>query len=103
METKINAFLLGDWVKIVGHSMLTGCVGFVLKRDKYEDHYRVLVTRDSNGNKTRGAIWVDESQLVLYGTCHEEDDLLFLIDVALDMKDEEWFKELTEQLPLANF
>jgi len=103
METTSNTSMFGEWVKIVGHSMLNGFVGFVLKHDKQDGRYRLLITRDSRGHKTRGALWVDESQLVLYGTCHEEEDLLFLIDLALDMKDEEWFKELTEQLPLANF
>lgn len=103
METTSNTLMLGDWVKIVGHSMFTGFVGFVLKHDKKEESYRVLITRDSRGHKTRGALWLDEDQLVPCLTKRDEDDLLCLIDMALDMKDESWFKELTEKLPLINF
>ncbi|MCM3573308.1 IDEAL domain-containing protein [Mesobacillus subterraneus] len=103
METTSNALMVGDWVKIVGHSMLNNFAGFILKHDKNDERYRILITRDSRGNKTQGALWVDESQIVLYQTIRDEDDLFCLIDMALDMKDEEWFKELTNMLPLGNF
>lgn len=103
METTSNAFMVGDWVKIVGHSMLNNFAGFILKHDKNDERYRILITVDSRGNKTKGALWIDESQLVPYITNHDEDDLLFLIDMTLDMKDEEWFKELANMLPLGNF
>lgn len=100
MDSTLQNVVVGDWVKIVGHSMLNGFVGFVLNHDKSDQRFRILITRDSRGNKTKGALWVDESQLVSYITKRDEDDLLFLIDLALDMKDEEWFKELASKLPL---
>lgn len=103
MESISHGISVGSWIRIVEHRLLRGYVGFVLKQDKDDERFRVLITRDSKGDKTHGALWVHEDQVVPYRTSRDEDDLLLLIDMALDMKDENWFKELTDKLPLANF
>jgi hypothetical protein len=101
IEPKVKA---GDWVCIINHRSKNGFLGFISKIDRESEGYQIIITKDRKGRKTPNLlIWVDLEQLVPILEYKDEDDLLALIDLALDLNDKEWFMELTEQLPLVNF
>jgi hypothetical protein len=90
---------IGEWVKVIGHDYLEGYVGYITDFDPV-DGYRVRITKNSKGKsfKKRDK-WIDADQIIPLSVEKEEDDLLALIDVALDTNDKEWFLELTSRLP----
>jgi uncharacterized protein YpiB (UPF0302 family) len=102
MQITDITFKPGEWVQIIDHR-LKHCTGFILKYDALDENYRMMVTRDSNGKPLREKITIEEDQLLPTRIFKDEDDLFALIDLALDLNDKEWFMELTEKLPLANF
>jgi hypothetical protein len=92
----------GAWVKIVNHLFLTGFTGYVFRIDPIDDNYKIMLTSDPKGRPTKGNVWIDFEQLLLYGNQneHDEDAILSMIDLALDMNDKEWFLELNSKLPI---
>jgi hypothetical protein len=90
---------IGEWVKVIGHDYLEGYVGYITDFD-IVDGYRVRITKNSKGNSfKKGGKWLDEEQIIPLPVKKEEDDLLALIDLALETNDKEWFLELTSKLP----
>jgi uncharacterized protein YpiB (UPF0302 family) len=102
METVEETFKPGEWVQIIDHRM-RGCTGYILKYDALDDEYRMMITRDSKGKILQGKFYIKADQLVPIKESKDEDDLLALIDLALDLNEKEWFMELTEQLSLRDF
>lgn len=47
----------------------------------------------------KSSLWVEKELVYPCKDSINEDDLPALINLALDTKDEEWFRELTAQLP----
>jgi hypothetical protein len=90
---------IGVWVKVINHDYLEGYVGYITDFDPV-DGYRVRITKDCKGKsfKKRDK-WMDEEQIIPLPIKKEEDDLLALIDLALETNDKEWFLELTSKLP----
>jgi hypothetical protein len=102
MEVADKKLSIGDWVEIVD-SVLSGCKGFILSISPEANALKIQITRNSKGQGITGKTWLDFSQVIPYSIDHLEDDALHqLIDMTLDMKDEEWFNELTEKLALNN-
>jgi hypothetical protein len=90
---------IGEWVKVIDHDYLEGYVGFITDFDLV-DGYRIRITKNRKGEALKkGHKWVDEDSIIPLSVRKDEDDILALIDLALDMNDEEWFQELTSQLP----
>jgi hypothetical protein len=100
MYYKTSTIKKGDWIKIVNHRFLEGCTGFVSKYSDLDDEYKIIVTKNAKGKQIKGSVWLDEDNLLLFGEHQEEEDILSMIDLALDLNDKEWFEELTKQLPL---
>ena len=97
-------FKIGDWVLFAYNNRFSGYVGFINKFDSNDNEYRVFITRDPDGKPVKGGIWADSSNLIYYNNASlDEDDLWSLIDVAIDLKDRDWFLELTAKLPISNF
>jgi hypothetical protein len=91
---------IGEWVKVIDHDYLDGYVGFITDFDLLDEEYRIRVTRTRKGEPiNRSHKWVEVASVVLLPIEKYEDDLLALIDLALDTNDTEWFFELTSQLP----
>jgi hypothetical protein len=89
----------GQWVKVIDHDYLEGYVGFITDFDLV-DGYRIRITKNRKGEALKkGQKWIDEGSIIPLSVQKDEDDLLALIDVALDTNDKGWFQELTSQLP----
>jgi hypothetical protein len=89
----------GEWVKVIDHDYLEGYVGFITDFDLV-DGYRIRITKNRKGEALKkGHKWIDKESIIPLSVQKDEDDLLALIDVALDTNDREWFQELTSQLP----
>lgn len=88
---------VGEWVIIAG-GRFHRWVGYITKYDFEDDRYYVRLTIDSAGVVVNTGIWFDTDRLLTFEASLEKDDLLALIDLALDMNDKEWFLELSSQL-----
>lgn len=96
--------VIGEWVQVIDkNKFLDGRTGYIDHFDLWNSKYRVRFTTDSNGEPSLGASWVPEEFLVSINDERHENDLSFLIDLALETNDKEWFQELTSKLPLENF
>jgi hypothetical protein len=90
---------IGEWVKVIDHDYLYGYVGYITDFDLFEG-YRVRLTKNSKGKSFKnGSKWMGEEQIISLPVGKSEDDLLALIDIALETNDREWFLELTSKLP----
>ncbi|MEK4149037.1 IDEAL domain-containing protein [Robertmurraya sp. FSL W8-0741] len=98
METIRSQFEVGDWVRVV-NSRGQEFIGFVLKRDPDDGDVKVQFTSDPKGKSMKSSLWVEKELVYPCKDSINEDDLPALINLALDTKDEEWFRELTAQLP----
>jgi hypothetical protein len=98
MELTDEVFKVGEWVT-VDSGFIKGFTGFIIKYDFAGDRYFVNLTKTANGNPIDAGRWIDEERLIPPKKFKEEEDLLALIDMALDTNDREWFAELTSQLP----
>ncbi|EFV78978.1 hypothetical protein HMPREF1013_00862 [Bacillus sp. 2_A_57_CT2] len=87
----------GEWVRIV-NCRLSGHSGYILKYDPEDHTYKLMLTKDPNGRTLVKSKWIN-ADYVMKDRHRDEDELLALIDYALDMNDKEWFLELTAQLP----
>lgn len=101
---KEHDFAKGEWVELIPisdefHQNARGSMGFitVIKPDEYVA--KVLFIRHGTGRPIRKLEWIDIENLNKVPEMVEEDHLYTMIDMALDMKDKEWFKELTQRLP----
>jgi hypothetical protein len=90
---------IGEWVKVIDPNYLIGYVGFVTDYDPIDEEYRIRFTRNSKGKPIKGHKWVNVDSVMTLTIGKEEDDLLALIDLALETNDREWFSELTSKLP----
>lgn len=94
---------IGEWVK--GKTKDGEFVyGFI---DDYDPSYRIFKVRvmESDNEEIAGQmISIKETNLKRMETTvtYSKQTLLDLIDVALAVKDENWFKELTSQLAMVN-
>jgi uncharacterized protein YpiB (UPF0302 family) len=86
----------GDWVIILYRPRV---VGYITGVSQLREQYRIKVVRTFLGKKIEAEYWFDFNEVIPYKNTLEEDDLLQMIDLALDIKDEQWFKELQERLP----
>lgn len=98
METSKKPFSKGDWVEVVD-TRLRGCTGYILNGLLDEEGYKVKLTADQRGNHIEAVIWIGREDLAPCVHLIDDDDLLTLIDLALETNDKQWFLELTEQLP----
>jgi hypothetical protein len=91
---------IGEWVKVIDHDYLNRYVGFVTEYDLVDESYRLRLTRNSKGKSLeKGYAWVEKESIIFLPVQKDEDDLLALIDLALDTDDKEWFIEITNLLP----
>ncbi len=97
MDVIEQRFEEGEWVRIV-NCRLAGCSGYIVRYDPEDHTYKLMLTKDSNGRPTVKSQWIN-ADYVMKDRLRDEDELLALIDHALDMNDKEWFMELTAQLP----
>jgi hypothetical protein len=100
MDWLNEPLLVGTWVKIELH-MLKNFTGFITKFDHEEEQYHVQLTKNAQGKQTAGILWV-ESEYVVPADDESQYFRSGLIDTTLDLKQKEWFLELTEKLPLEN-
>lgn len=98
METVEETLKPGDWVEIVDHH-LAGYSGFILRYSIAENTYKVKITKDSKGKQLLKALWFDVDQVVTVHHSTDEEDIMSLVELALQTNDKEWFMELTAQLP----
>jgi uncharacterized protein YpiB (UPF0302 family) len=89
-------FSEGDWVKDQN-----GRLGFVtgIYRD---NQITARFIRSSNGYpiKSTSIMHTNDIKLAPLESTLEEDDLYYLIDLALKTNDKDWFKELSSKLPV---
>lgn len=89
---------IGSWIIIVGHPFLTGCTGYITEEDKDVEEFRIRITKNKKGNHVRKYyLWINYDRVVP-DRFKDEDDLLALIDLAIDLNDKEWFLQLTEEV-----
>lgn len=101
MEVMDGLFKVGDWVTVDG-GFVQGFTGYIIKCDFVDDRCFVNLTSTENGDAINSGRWIDLDRLVP-AKKFEEEDLFTLIDMALAMKDAEWFNELTSQMQNVNF
>lgn len=87
----------GTWVQIV-NCRLSGFSGYIVRYDLEDHTYKLMLTKDPKGSPIVKSQWIN-ADYVMKDRLRDEDELLALIDHALDMNDKEWFLELTSQLP----
>ncbi|MFE4523447.1 IDEAL domain-containing protein [Cytobacillus firmus] len=87
----------GEWVQIV-NCRSSGFSGYILRYDSEDHTYKLMLTKDPNGRPIVKSKWIN-ADFVMKDIHRDEDELLALIDHALDMNDKKWFLELTAQLP----
>jgi hypothetical protein len=92
-------FDIGGWVKVTRNDYLDW-VGYIQEKHPILNQYRVYMTLDGDGKQ------VFHKQQMILGVFNfemEEAELAtgfdtsFLIDIALDTKDEEWFLSLWKE------
>jgi uncharacterized protein YpiB (UPF0302 family) len=92
---------VGDWVYYVGaeYDHLDGALGFIV--DVERTCYLVEFTQTYNGDPIRTQKYVELDDVIPAEKPEEtpmtEYSLQTLIDLALQTRDHEWFKELSEQ------
>jgi hypothetical protein len=91
----------GEWVKIV-FGRFEGFIGYVLRYDLIDEKYKVMVTKNPQGETARGKVLVDSDDLTLLEIPKDEDDILELIDLALDSGDKDWFMKLSGMMVTIN-
>lgn len=89
---------LFDWI-IVTRGEHTGVIGVVEKMDDKDRQAFVAAYKHEKGHKVTGKSWFDWSIVKALPPSKDEDDLLALVDLSLQTKDEDWFMELTARLP----
>lgn len=95
MQSKCETVITqGEWIAIT-YGRLQGYIGYVLKFDLIDERYKVMVTSDPQGKVARGKVWVEPDDLTLLEVSKDEDDILSLIDLALDSGDKDWFIKLS--------
>ncbi|USK54388.1 IDEAL domain-containing protein [Cytobacillus solani] len=98
MEVIEKRIAPGEWIRVT-HCRIRGYTGYVLKYDIVDDVYKVHITKNRHGERVSVITKIDSDCLVEYWTFTKEDDLLAMIDLALDTNDKEWFEELSALLP----
>lgn len=98
MEVIEKRIAPGEWIQVT-HGRIRGYTGYVLKYDIVDDVYKVHITKNRHGERVSGIAKIDSDCLVECWSFKDEDDLLAMIDMALDTNDKEWFEELSAQLP----
>jgi hypothetical protein len=88
---------VGKWIQVVDHLFITGFVGFITGCDEAKNKFQVILTKDDQGRPffDTNDFLIAASQLELLEESLDENCLLTMIDMALETKDEQWFKELT--------
>jgi hypothetical protein len=97
MDVIEQRFEEGEWVRIV-NCRLGGCSGYIVRYDAEDDTYKIKITKNAQGRAFVKNQWIN-ADFVMKDRHRDEDELLALIDHALDMGDKEWFLELTALLP----
>ncbi|USK46323.1 IDEAL domain-containing protein [Cytobacillus oceanisediminis] len=87
----------GTWVQIV-NCRLSRFSSYIVRYDPEDYTYKLMLTKDPKGRPIVKSQWINADYVMKDGF-RDEDELLALIDHALDMNDKEWFLELTAQLP----
>ncbi|TYS60492.1 IDEAL domain-containing protein [Sutcliffiella horikoshii] len=84
----------GDWATVKGcHPKYNGITGYILRMDHKENRAELKVTsKKGKQAPDYGILWVHTEYLVKAN--EEPVAKKELIDMALDMKDEDWFLEL---------
>lgn len=98
MDTIEKKFKTGDWVQIVNDGVLCS-TGFITKCHYLDKEFRVRFTITADGKKSKWEAWCRESQLEKLEATLSEENILALIDHALERKEKQWFLELHAKLP----
>jgi hypothetical protein len=91
-----DMYPVGTWVKVARHDY-AGWIGFIEKSSRYTNQHMVQITLDDNGNRIGPNV---KMQLALYDyEVYKTDleagyDTSFLVDLALDTLDNDWFNEI---------
>lgn len=100
-------FQVGDWVKLTPISetinynpKAKGARGFITHINEDSAAAKVLFLKHGSGVSIKRLEWIDLEDLSKMDDIDlEESELYVLIDMALDMGDAVWFRELTDKLP----
>jgi len=94
-------FQEGEWVEVFGlYSDFGKGITFIVDENNTKHEYsRLLAYSDDEGDDRVGKYKVNWSNLKAATLPPDEDDLLALIDMALETHDKEWFERLTAMLP----
>lgn len=96
---------ISDWV-IISDQKLSGFGGFIKKHDPLDNQFLICVTTRPDGLPClapgKQHYWVDRENLIKEEIIFDEVEILNMLDLALDTKDEQWFEELSAQLPSGN-
>lgn len=86
---------VGDWV-----TDKHGKTGYIVS--VHENNYYVKFVNNRYGTSLRFHSFVasTEVEYAPFEFTPDEDDLYFLINLALDTNDKDWFNELTSKLPV---
>lgn len=95
-STKVK---IGQWVNIIDRKYRL-YEGYVVSIHPSQDSCVVKIIRGEKGTLARGKQVIEMDMLEPMDDFLEEEDLMILIDMALDLGDKEWFQELTNQLPV---
>jgi hypothetical protein len=88
---------VGSWIR-VADCMLSSVdfTGYILEKDINTNRYKIKLTKNKYGKSVDITTSVHEDGI--YSADIENGyDTSFLIDIALDTKDEEWFVSLWEE------
>lgn len=90
-----------DWVEIIGDEFngIVGTLCIVLEIDEDDATVHVEAVKHKRGHKMRGRKWVNLCEVENIPMEQNEADIRAMIDLALDLKDFDWCKELTKKLP----
>ncbi|WP_327818615.1 IDEAL domain-containing protein [Bacillus licheniformis] len=92
--TRLN---VGDWVSFslcinFEYQEITGCI------IRINNHSRQAAVQTKNGQTYLKSFYTLKKIPARTAPKYTQDDLRALIDVALDVKDRQWFEELTSEL-----
>lgn len=88
---------IGQWVQSWGASrIIDKCIGFIEFSEK--DIHFVRFVKNNKGERIHRGSWVDAEDLIGLEPILAVEDIKTLIDMAIDMKDKEWFEELINSL-----
>lgn len=87
----------GEWVEIIDHDY-EGCKGYVKSYSKLYEVYHVHLIMNRKGNQINRLLNFSEECVAKIPLELDKEDFQSMINLALDTKDEKWFRKLIKRV-----